>query len=79
LIAPANRDEEIGYYGEHLVLYAQPLKEHTLWSDGHFAASIGQVSAETIKYYIENRAEIVKPPLKGRGFHRLKDFCEVSF
>lgn len=30
-------------------------KEHTLWSDGYFAASIGQVSQETIEHYIENQ------------------------
>ena len=27
-------------------------KEHTLWSDGYFSASIGQVSQETIERYI---------------------------
>ena len=30
-------------------------KERTLWSDGYFAASIGEVSSETIKHYIENQ------------------------
>lgn len=30
-------------------------KEQTLWSDGHFACSIGNVSKETIKKYIENQ------------------------
>ncbi len=30
-------------------------KEKTFWSDGYFAASIGQVSKETIKKYIENQ------------------------
>ena len=30
-------------------------KEHTLWSDGYFAASIGQVSQTTIEHYIENQ------------------------
>ncbi len=30
-------------------------KEKTLWSDGYFAASIGQVSQETIEHYIENQ------------------------
>ena len=30
-------------------------KEHTLWSDGYFAASIGQVSQATIEHYIENQ------------------------
>lgn len=31
MIAPANRDEEIGYYGEHLVLYAQTLGVNSCW------------------------------------------------
>ena len=30
-------------------------KEKTLWSDGYFAASIGQVSQETIERYIEHQ------------------------
>ncbi len=30
-------------------------KEKTLWSDGYFAVSIGQVSQETIEHYIENQ------------------------
>lgn len=30
-------------------------KERTLWSDGYFAASIGQVSQSTIEHYIENQ------------------------
>lgn len=30
-------------------------KERTLWSDGYFAASIGQVSQATIEHYIENQ------------------------
>ena len=30
-------------------------KEKMLWSDGYFAASIGQVSQETIEHYIENQ------------------------
>ena len=30
-------------------------KEKTLWSDGYFAASIGQVSQATIEHYIENQ------------------------
>lgn len=28
-------------------------KEHTFWSDGYFAASIGKVSQSTIEHYIE--------------------------
>lgn len=30
-------------------------KEHTLWSDGYFAASIGTVSMTVIERYIENQ------------------------
>ena len=29
--------------------------EHTLWSDGYFACSIGNISKETIEKYIENQ------------------------
>lgn len=36
-------------------LSAHYWKEHTLWSDGYFAASIGQVSQSTIEHYIENQ------------------------
>ncbi len=32
-------------------------KERTLWSDGYFAASIGQVSQRTIEHYIENQGK----------------------
>ena len=30
-------------------------KERTLWSDGYFAASVGDVSTETIQRYLENQ------------------------
>ena len=30
-------------------------KEQTLWSDGYFAASIGEVSQATIEHYIQNQ------------------------
>ena len=30
-------------------------KERTLWSDGYFVASIGDVSKKTIEHYIENQ------------------------
>ena len=30
-------------------------KEHTFWTDGYFISSIGNVSQETIKKYIENQ------------------------
>ena len=30
-------------------------KEHTLWSDGYFVFSIGNVSEETLKRYIETQ------------------------
>lgn len=31
--------------------------EKTFWSDGYFIASIGEVSAETLKHYIENQGK----------------------
>ena len=30
-------------------------KEHTFWSDGYFASSVGDVSAETVRQYIESQ------------------------
>ena len=30
-------------------------KEHTFWTDGYFACSIGNVSEEMLKEYIENQ------------------------
>ena len=30
-------------------------REHTFWSDGYFVSSIGNVSQETVKKYIENQ------------------------
>ena len=30
-------------------------KEHTFWTDGYFVSSIGNVSQETIRKYIENQ------------------------
>lgn len=30
-------------------------KEHTFWSDGYFASSIGQVSEDTIRKYIQEQ------------------------
>ena len=31
------------------------LKEHTFWTDGYFACSVGNVSEEMLKRYIENQ------------------------
>ncbi|MDR3599063.1 MAG: IS200/IS605 family transposase [Desulfosporosinus sp.] len=39
----------------HLYLSKQFWKERTLWSDGYFACSIGNVSKETIEKYIQNQ------------------------
>ena len=39
----------------HKMLSQYYWKEKTLWSDGYFAASVGQVSQETIERYIENQ------------------------
>ena len=30
-------------------------REHTLWTDGYFVSSIGNVSQETVRKYIENQ------------------------
>ena len=30
-------------------------KEYTLWTDGYFVSTIGNVSQETVKHYIENQ------------------------
>jgi putative transposase len=30
-------------------------REHTFWSDGYFASSVGDVSAETVRKYIESQ------------------------
>ena len=30
-------------------------KEHTFWTDGYFACSVGKVSEEMLKRYIENQ------------------------
>lgn len=32
-------------------------KERTFWSDGYFISSIGNVSQETLKHYIENQGK----------------------
>lgn len=32
-------------------------KEHTFWSDGYFIASIGEVSSDMLKEYIENQGK----------------------
>ena len=31
--------------------------EHTFWTDGYFISSIGEVSSETLKHYIENQGK----------------------
>ncbi len=30
-------------------------REKTFWTDGYFVSSVGEVSAETLKYYIQNQ------------------------
>ena len=32
-------------------------KEKTFWSDGYFISSIGEVSSDTLKHYIENQGK----------------------
>ena len=29
--------------------------EHTIWTDGYFYSTIGEVSSETLKHYIQNQ------------------------
>lgn len=29
--------------------------ENTLWTDGYFCSTIGEVSSETLKHYIQNQ------------------------
>lgn len=29
--------------------------EHTLWTDGYFCSTIGEVSSKTLKHYIQNQ------------------------
>ena len=36
-------------------LLKQVQKEHTFWTDGYFACSVGNVSEEMLKRYIENQ------------------------
>ncbi len=45
--------EALKHYGSMLKQFYW--KEHTLWSDGYFAASIGTVSMTVIERYIENQ------------------------
>ena len=43
-------------YGRHRnELKKQFWKENTFWTDGYFCSSIGEVSSETLKRYIENQ------------------------
>ena len=43
-------------YGRHRnELKKQFWKENTFWVDGYFCSSIGEVSSETLKRYIENQ------------------------
>ena len=37
-------------------LQKQFWKEHTFWTDGYFACSVGNVSEEMLKRYIENQS-----------------------
>ena len=32
-------------------------KEHTFWTDGYFACSVGKVSEEKLRKYIENQGQ----------------------
>lgn len=41
------------YHREYLCRFYW--REHTLWTDGYFVSSIGNVSQETVRKYIENQ------------------------
>jgi REP element-mobilizing transposase RayT len=45
----------------------------TLWSDGHFASFIGNVSREAAEYYRRNQDErtLISPWLNIQGFYAL--------
>ena len=36
-------------------LKKQYWKENTFWTDGYFCSTIGEVSSETLKHYIQNQ------------------------
>ena len=38
-----------------LKLKKQYWAENTFWTDGYFCLTIGEVSSETLKHYIENQ------------------------
>ncbi len=39
----------------HVYLQKHFWKEHTFWTDGYFACSVGSVSEEMLRRYIENQ------------------------
>ena len=43
------------YYNTILFSPANIWKEHTFWTDGYFACSVGNVSEEMLKRYMENQ------------------------
>ena len=46
----------IPYMGKISELFAKAFwKEHTFWTDGYFACSVGNVSEEMLRKYIENQ------------------------
>lgn len=45
----------LAWKNHSLILRHHYWKERTLWSNGYFAASIGQVSQSTIEHYIEHQ------------------------
>ncbi len=38
-----------------MILKRELWKERTFWADGYFVSTIGQVSEETVRKYIENQ------------------------
>ena len=52
-ILDAEGADMVDAYNDSLPEEAQ--KEHTFWTDGYFACSVGNVSEEMLKRYIENQ------------------------
>ena len=38
-----------------IIRYMETDKEHTFWTDGYFVCSVGNVSEEMLRKYIENQ------------------------
>ena len=43
------------YFRMQVIRYMETDKEHTFWTDGYFVCSVGNVSEEMPRKYIENQ------------------------